>query len=252
MAVLRPGTGWPPSAISRRSARIITSDRIGSAQPFVRKWRPGHRWRARQSLTRLFIRLSHALRMSSFSRPWFEGARKSDRTSTKACDPQPVHRAGIWFSRALARQRSMAAAIAAAAICFALWRRWKGAPHILPYLVGGWAFPDRLFRPCRFALALRRAVAMTPADAAAADNALELMLWGAIPMLPIILAYTALWVLDLPRQGGRRCRLSLKARPKRAKRNARWANGWRCLRCYGSEVCARGAAVAYALRALIL
>ncbi len=26
------------------SAAIITGDRIGSAQPFVRKWRPGHRW----------------------------------------------------------------------------------------------------------------------------------------------------------------------------------------------------------------
>ena len=33
--------------------------------------------------------------------------------------------------------------------------------------------------------------AMTPADAAAADNALSLMLWGAAPMLPIILGYTA-------------------------------------------------------------
>ena len=32
---------------------------------------------------------------------------------------------------------------------------------------------------------------MTPADAAAADNALALMLWGAVPMLPIILGYTA-------------------------------------------------------------
>ncbi|MCR6644706.1 MAG: cytochrome d ubiquinol oxidase subunit II [Terricaulis sp.] len=33
--------------------------------------------------------------------------------------------------------------------------------------------------------------AMTPADAAAADNALELMLWGALIMLPVVLAYTA-------------------------------------------------------------
>jgi cytochrome d ubiquinol oxidase subunit I len=33
--------------------------------------------------------------------------------------------------------------------------------------------------------------AMTPAQAAAADNALQLMLWGALPMLPIILGYTA-------------------------------------------------------------
>jgi cytochrome d ubiquinol oxidase subunit II len=33
--------------------------------------------------------------------------------------------------------------------------------------------------------------AMTPADAAAADNALQFMLYGALVMLPIILAYTA-------------------------------------------------------------
>jgi cytochrome d ubiquinol oxidase subunit II len=32
---------------------------------------------------------------------------------------------------------------------------------------------------------------MTPADAAAADNALSLMLWGAGPLLPLILGYTA-------------------------------------------------------------
>ena len=31
---------------------------------------------------------------------------------------------------------------------------------------------------------------MTPADAAAADNALALMLGGALPLLPFILAYT--------------------------------------------------------------
>jgi cytochrome d ubiquinol oxidase subunit II len=33
--------------------------------------------------------------------------------------------------------------------------------------------------------------AMTPGEAAAADNALALMLWGAAPLLPIILGYTA-------------------------------------------------------------
>jgi cytochrome d ubiquinol oxidase subunit II len=32
---------------------------------------------------------------------------------------------------------------------------------------------------------------MTPAEAAAADNALALMLWGAGPLLPVILGYTA-------------------------------------------------------------
>ena len=32
--------------------------------------------------------------------------------------------------------------------------------------------------------------AFTPADAAAADNALALLLYGALPMLPLILAYT--------------------------------------------------------------
>ena len=33
--------------------------------------------------------------------------------------------------------------------------------------------------------------ALTPADAAAADNALAFLLWGAAPLLPIILGYTA-------------------------------------------------------------
>ncbi|MBY0569173.1 MAG: cytochrome d ubiquinol oxidase subunit II [Hyphomonadaceae bacterium] len=81
--------------------------------------------------------------------------------------------------------------IAAVAICFALWRRWKGAPHILPYLLAVGLF---LIGYLGLAVSLWPYIvpfAMTPADAAAADNALELMLWGAIPMLPIILGYTA-------------------------------------------------------------
>jgi cytochrome d ubiquinol oxidase subunit II len=32
---------------------------------------------------------------------------------------------------------------------------------------------------------------MTPSEAAAADNALALMLYGALPLLPVILGYTA-------------------------------------------------------------
>jgi cytochrome d ubiquinol oxidase subunit II len=81
--------------------------------------------------------------------------------------------------------------LAAVAICFALWRRWRGAPHILPYVLAVGLF---LIGYIGLAVSLWPYIvpfALTPADAAAADNALQLMLWGAIPMLPIILGYTA-------------------------------------------------------------
>ncbi|MGE0597216.1 MAG: cytochrome d ubiquinol oxidase subunit II [Hyphomonadaceae bacterium] len=79
----------------------------------------------------------------------------------------------------------------AGAICVALWLRWKGEPLIAPYLLA-----VGLFAVGYVGLAVSLwpyivPFALEPADAAAADNALELMLWGAAPMLPIILAYTA-------------------------------------------------------------
>jgi cytochrome bd ubiquinol oxidase subunit II len=80
--------------------------------------------------------------------------------------------------------------LAAAAICFLLWRRWSSTPHIAPYLLA-----VALFAIGYLGLAVSLwpyivPFAMTPGDAAAADNALALMLYGALPLLPIILAYT--------------------------------------------------------------
>lgn len=48
--------------------------------------------------------------------------------------------------------------------------------------------------PCRSAFS---PIQMTPAEAAAADEPLALMFWGAIPMLPVILRYTVYlyWLL---------------------------------------------------------
>jgi cytochrome d ubiquinol oxidase subunit II len=78
----------------------------------------------------------------------------------------------------------------AAGVCAALWLRWSGKPHIAPYLLAVSLF---LVGYIGLAVSLWPYIvpfAMTPADAAAADNALELMLWGALPLLPIILGYT--------------------------------------------------------------
>jgi cytochrome d ubiquinol oxidase subunit II len=81
--------------------------------------------------------------------------------------------------------------LAAGAICFALWRRWAGTPHIAPYLLA-----VALFAIGYIGLAISLwpyivPFAMVPADAAAADNALMLMLVGALIMLPVVLGYTA-------------------------------------------------------------
>jgi len=79
----------------------------------------------------------------------------------------------------------------AGAVCFLLWRRWTRTPNLTPYLLSVALF---LVGYVGLAVSLFPYIvpfAMTPADAAAADNALALMLWGAAPMLPIILGYTA-------------------------------------------------------------
>jgi len=81
--------------------------------------------------------------------------------------------------------------VLAAAICYLLWRGADQRRHLTPYL-----FAVGLFLIGYIGLAVSLfpyivPFAMTPADAAAADNALSLMLWGAVPMLPIILGYTA-------------------------------------------------------------
>src|SRR5262245_806132 len=78
----------------------------------------------------------------------------------------------------------------AGAVCFALWTRWKGEPLIAPYLLAVGLF---LIGYVGLAVSLWPYIvpfAMTPREAASADNALSLMLWGAGPLLPIILGYT--------------------------------------------------------------
>ncbi len=79
----------------------------------------------------------------------------------------------------------------AGVVCFFLWRRWRGQPHLAPYLLSVALF---LIGYIGLAISLWPYIvpfALTPAEAAAADNALALMLWGAAPLLPIILGYTA-------------------------------------------------------------
>jgi cytochrome d ubiquinol oxidase subunit II len=81
--------------------------------------------------------------------------------------------------------------LAAVALCFALWRRWKSQPLLLPYLLAVGLFAIGY---AGLAVSLWPYIvpfSLTPADAAAADNALAFLLWGAAPLLPIILGYTA-------------------------------------------------------------
>ena len=81
--------------------------------------------------------------------------------------------------------------VAAGLVCFSLWRRWKRAPLIAPYLLAVALFAIGY---AGLAVSLWPYIvpfALTPADAAAADNALAFLLWGAGPLLPIILGYTA-------------------------------------------------------------
>lgn len=79
----------------------------------------------------------------------------------------------------------------AAGMLYLLWRGADKRRHLTPYL-----FTVALFLVGYAGLAISLwpyivPFAMTPTEAAAADNALSLMLWGAIPLLPVILGYTA-------------------------------------------------------------
>jgi cytochrome d ubiquinol oxidase subunit II len=81
--------------------------------------------------------------------------------------------------------------VVASGLCFLLWRGADKGQHLQPYLYTVCLF---LVGYVGLAISLWPYIipfAMTPQEAAAADNALALMLWGAIPMLPIILGYTA-------------------------------------------------------------
>ncbi len=76
-------------------------------------------------------------------------------------------------------------------LCYLLWRGAVGRRHLAPYLCAVALF---LVGYLGLALSLWPYIvpfALTPEQAAAADNALALMLWGAAPLLPLILAYTA-------------------------------------------------------------
>jgi cytochrome d ubiquinol oxidase subunit II len=81
--------------------------------------------------------------------------------------------------------------LAAGAICVALWMRWKGEPLVAPYLLAVGLFAIGYIGLAVSLWPFIVPFAMTPADAAAADNALAFMLYGAAPLLPLILAYTA-------------------------------------------------------------
>ncbi len=80
--------------------------------------------------------------------------------------------------------------LVASGLCFMLWRGADKGQHLQPYLYTVCLF---LVGYAGLAISLWPYIvpfAMTPQEAAAADNALELMLWGALPMLPVILGYT--------------------------------------------------------------
>ena len=81
--------------------------------------------------------------------------------------------------------------IVAGALCFLLWRGANLKRHSAPYLYAVGLF---LVGYVGLAISLWPYIVpfeMIPAEAAAADNALALLLWGTAPMLPIILGYTA-------------------------------------------------------------
>lgn len=81
--------------------------------------------------------------------------------------------------------------LAAAALCFLLWRGADKRAHLAPHLL-----TVALFAVGYVGLAVSLwpyivPFALTPDRAAAADSALAFLLWGAAPILPLILAYTA-------------------------------------------------------------
>lgn len=78
----------------------------------------------------------------------------------------------------------------AGVLCVAIWRNAFARSDIAPYLMSVGLF---VVGYAGLAVSLWPYIVpfeFAPADAAAADNALALMLWGAVPMLPVILGYT--------------------------------------------------------------
>jgi len=80
--------------------------------------------------------------------------------------------------------------IVAAVLCGWLWIGADKRHHLQPYLLAVGLFATGFFGLAVSLWPYILPFAMTPAEAAAADNALALMLAGALPMLPIILGYT--------------------------------------------------------------
>jgi cytochrome d ubiquinol oxidase subunit II len=111
---------------------------------------------------------------------------------TLGVDPRVTQRWGLsmtsidWSSFSLLAPLPLAAA----AICFLLWRGAEIRDHLAPYLLSVGLFAIGYLGLAASLWPFIVPFAMTPGDAAAADNALALLLWGALPLLPLILAYT--------------------------------------------------------------
>jgi len=113
--------------------------------------------------------------------------------ATLGVDPRVTERWGLTMTSVdwPVFIRVMPLPLVAGAICYLLWRGADQRRHLAPYLYAVGLF---FIGYIGLAISLWPYIVpfeMTPGDAAAADNALSLMLWGAIPMLPIILGYTA-------------------------------------------------------------
>ncbi|MGE0045719.1 MAG: cytochrome d ubiquinol oxidase subunit II [Hyphomonadaceae bacterium] len=112
--------------------------------------------------------------------------------ATLALDPRITERWGLTMMRIDwdAFSRVAILPVLAAALIALIWRDATGPKHLRPYLL-----TVTLFATAYAGLAVSLwpyivPFELTPSEAAAADNALELLLWGALPMLPIILGYT--------------------------------------------------------------
>jgi cytochrome bd ubiquinol oxidase subunit II len=113
--------------------------------------------------------------------------------ATLGVDPRVTERWGLTMTSVdwPAFIRVAPLPLLAAAICFLLWRGAGKRSHLAPYLYAVGLF---LVGYVGLAVSLWPYIvpfSMTPAEAAAADNALALMLYGALPLLPVILGYTA-------------------------------------------------------------
>ena len=110
-----------------------------------------------------------------------------------ALDPRVTERWGLTMTRSTGQhsQEFAPLPVLAFALVLLIWRDAAGPRALRPYLL-----TVALFATAYAGLAVSLwpfivPFVMTPTTAAAADNALALMLTGALPLLPLILAYTA-------------------------------------------------------------